>query len=350
MLRSRRRPSRGSLAALLACTVCALGLAARPAATQEARTGGAPDSAPAQESAWLWTRQVELWVGEESAAFGGVDLAFIRTELEDGYQLSFALSQPHRDWSVGNARVIDIEHDQAAVFDGLKVTLRPSDMGPRWILDVDGPLLEGFRQNAAQSAESARVAGRFPEFARHINLAMERRLSNLNTAGKYAASWLQATRLVGPRPDLPRVDQPYWIGDPLLERDVFGPAGAWLSITAPPVDPEASGDAVPPAPGSVLETGRALLTPESLERYVAVQREGGWTTEVGGAFEWSLAEPDESGRRSVRCRTTFQEGEQRWSLVDSFTPLPLNDPQFAGLRGRAAQGSAATPAGTDPQR
>lgn len=284
-------------------------------------------SAP-QATAWLWNRQVELWIGEESAAFGGVDLAFVRTELESGFQLSFAASQAQRDWSVGNPRVTEIEHDQAAQFNGLTLTLRPVDMGPHWTVDVDGPLLEGFRQNTAQAAESARVAGRFPEFARHVDLAIARRLMNAASAAQHAASWLQATRLVGPRPDLPRMGEPYWIGDPLLEREVFGAAGAWVLSAAPAGEAEA--EAL--NRGMALESGRALLSPDSLETYVESQRAGGRTTEVGAAFDWSVGKPDEEGRRRVECRLTMQEGSQRWSLVDRFTPLPLDDPQFEAFQ------------------
>ncbi|MHC4376285.1 MAG: hypothetical protein ACYS26_06785 [Planctomycetota bacterium] len=315
----------------LAVLPAALNALAGPRAAQvqeersEDEAASADPAAPtATATAWLWSRQVELWIGEESAAFGGVDLAFVHTELESGFQLRFAESRAHRDWSVGNPRVTEIEHDQAAQFDGLTLTLRPVDLGPRWTVDVDGPLLEGFRQNTARAAESARVAGRFPEFARHINLAIDRRLANALSAGQHAASWLQATRLVGPRPELPRVGQPYWIGDPLLEREVFGAAGAWV-IRAAPAD---GGESPVPQPGTALESGRALLSPESLEFYVESQRAGGRTTEVGAAFDWSLGEPDEEGRRGVECRLTIQEGVQRWSLVDRFTPLHLDDPQF----------------------
>lgn len=336
----RRHPVAGAGIALVLLTAAlgALG-GARAASVQEenSQEEAAPaDPAAPEATAWLWNRQVELWVGEESAAFGGVDLAFVRTELESGFQLRFAVSQAHRDWSVGNPRVTEIEHDQAAQFDGLTLTMRrfdarPGDRGPRWTVDVDGPLLEGFRQNTAQAAESARVAGRFPEFARHINLAIERRLANAVSAGHHAASWLQATRLVGPRPDLPQAGQPYWIGDPLLEREVFGAPGAWLVGAAPTDDADRPGF----KPGTVLESGRALLSPDSLEVYVTSQRKGGRTVEVGAAFDWSLGDPDDEGRRAVECRLTIQEGAQRWSLVDRFTPLPLDDPQFGGTGRRA---------------
>jgi hypothetical protein len=224
-------------------------------------------------------------------------------------------------------------------FDGLSVTLRPGHEGDRWVVEMNADLLRGFRQNVAQSAETARVAGRFPEFARHVQLAMEARLENGERAARHAASWLHVTRLAGPAAELPRIGQPFWIGDPLMERGVFGEDGARLQVEVP----EVPGGVEPPPQGSALSAGQAVLDPESLEAYVDSQRAGGRTTDVGGRFEWSLGEPDAEGRRSVECCLTLREGTQRWSLVDRLAPLPPDDPQFAPPDPAVVPGSEAPP-------
>lgn len=280
-----------------------------------------PESAPTRPtSRWLWNRHVEVWSGDLLTAFGAVDLAFDRTELERGYRLHFGISVPLRDLSDGNLRLAELEHDQAAMFDGLEVEILPvAESGPEsrtpgWSVSLDARTYAGCVQNRDRAALTARELGRFAELDTHLLRIFSRRLESAETAGRFAASWMQSTRFAGAGDPWPRSGEFVWVGDPLLERDVFGAAGAWLEPT--PTEVEA------PAGGVILLQGSAHLSDAGRERYREALKAEGRERAGDLEFRWSAEDQDPAlSLRPVTCETVVTEGGDQLRIVDRFTPL-----------------------------